>query len=340
MHERRFQRGPAALLLAACALGLAACGGDDDASEAAAGDAGTKQVVIGHVSPALSNPTLVALDRGQQQAAAELGWKVKTADANLSPERQVSAVDTMVNAHVDALTTWVLDPGPMTAALQRAHDAEMPVVTFNSPPSESVDTNVETELSSSCKPFEYEAKYIAERVPSASVLVIGPPPVPALVARVDCFTKAAKAAGLQVLERQDNTQDSADRSQAITQDLLTKHPDVDAIWGYNDPTAIGASAAVVGVGKKVWSGDRKGVIVIGNNGDVNAVEAVRGGTLTLTFDENAYEAGVAAIKALRPVLEDGKPTASMPRKVVIPSDPVDLSNVEEWVAPDQRKPEL
>ncbi len=339
MSEGPFWTRRLALTLAACALGLAACGGEDDAPDAAS-DGGEKKVVIGHVSPALSNPTLVALNRGQQQAAAELGWEVKTADANLSPDRQVSGVDTMVNQRVDALTTWVLDPGPMTAALQRTHDAEIPVVTFNSPPSEHVATNIETELSSSCKPFEYQAKFIAERISGASVLVIGPPPVPALLARVDCFTEAAKAAGLKILERQDNTQDSAGRSQAIVQDLLTKHRKVDAVWGYNDPTAIGASAAAVGAGQKIWSGDQQGVIVIGNNGDVNAVEAVRNGSLTLTFDENAFEAGVAAIKALRPVLADGEPVAAMPKTVTIPSDPIDASNVEDWVAPDQRKPEL
>ncbi|WP_320669767.1 sugar ABC transporter substrate-binding protein [Patulibacter defluvii] len=339
MERKRCGAALAALAALACTLLLAACGSDDGGTATAGGGdggGGDPKVVIGHVSPNLSNPTLTALELGQKRAAEQLGWGVRGLDAGLSPDRQVSHIDTLINLKVQALTTWVLDPGPVEAALGRARAAQMPVVTFNSP-SKSANTVIETELSSSCKPFVAEARYIAERTPKASVLVIGPPPVPALKQRVSCFVDAAKAAGLTVVDRQDNMQDSADRSQAITQDLLTKHPDVDAIWGYNDPTAIGAAAAVTGAGKQIWSGDRKGVIVIGNNGDVDAVEAVRRGSLTLTYDENAFEAGAAAIDVLAPVLRDGQPPSSMPARRVIPSNPVDASNVDRWVAPEKRR---
>jgi ribose transport system substrate-binding protein len=351
MNGKRLHTAVVAIAALACALLLAACGssdGDSTSTSAATGTAtaatgggattagdGAEKVVIGHVSPNLSNPTLAALDLGQKRAAEQLGWSVRTVDAGLSPDRQVSSMDTLINLRVGALTTWVLDPGPVEAALGRTRDADIPVVTFNSP-SELVNTNIKTELSTSCKPFAYEADYIAERIPGASVLVIGSPPVPALQFRIKCFTDAAKAAGLKVLDRQDNMEDSAARSQAITQDLLVKHPNADAVWAYNDPTAIGAAAAVTSANREVWSGDRKGVIVIGNTGDADAVAAIRAGSLTLTYDENTFEAGAAAVDVLVPVLRDGKPVSSMPAERVIPSDPVDASNVEEWVAPEKR----
>ncbi|UGS33835.1 sugar ABC transporter substrate-binding protein [Capillimicrobium parvum] len=353
MNCKRLDVAVATIATLACALLLAACGSSDNestststsaatATATAAADAaattatsGAEEVVIGHVSPNLSNPTLAALDLGQKRAAQQLGWSVRTVDAGLSPDRQVSSIDTLINLRVGALTTWVLDPGPVDAALGRTRDADIPVVTFNSP-SELVNTNIKTELSTSCKPFSYEADYIAERIPGASVLVIGSPPVPALQFRIKCFTDAAKAAGLKVLDREDNMEDSAARSQAITQDLLTKYPDTDAVWAYNDPTAIGAAAAVTSAGRDVWSGDKEGVIVIGNNGDADAIAAIRAGALTLTYDENTFEAGAAAVEVLVPVLRDGKPVSSMPAERAIPSDPVDASNVEEWVAPEER----
>jgi ribose transport system substrate-binding protein len=199
-----------------------------------------------------------------------------------------------------------------------------------------INTNVKTELSSSCTPFQREAAYIAQRIPRARVLVIGGPPVPALILRVRCFEAAARARGLQILDKQDNTSDVAGPAQRIAADMLTKHPDTQAIWAYNDPTALGAAAAVRGAGKAVWSGSREGIIVVGNNADRDAIAAIRARALTLTYDENTFEAGVAAIRALRPVLAGGRPVRAMPKQLLIKATMYDLSNVGRWVPPNRR----
>jgi len=87
-------------------------------------------VVIGHVSPNLSNPTLAALDLGQQKAAEQLGWSVRTVDAGLSPDRQVSSIDTLINLKVEALIkfdnavnavrVFELKPDAFSASIQAA----------------------------------------------------------------------------------------------------------------------------------------------------------------------------------------------------------------------------
>ena len=342
-----------AVLCLVSALALAACGSggsttDDsttasggEATEAAGGGGGEAKpestgIVVGHVSPNLSNPTLGALNLGQQEAAADLGWNVRTLDAALSPEKQVTSLETLLNLKVNAITTWTLDPGAVEGSYKQISDAKVPLVGFNSK-SEFINTNVETELSSSCKPFEAEAAYIAKQVPGAEVLIVGPPPVPPLEMRQHCFETAAKKEGLSVLESQDNLEDSSSKSQVLVQSMLTAHPDAQAIWSYNDPSALGASAALQAVGKTIWSGENEGVIVIGNNGEPTAISALKEGTLTLTYDENTFEAGVEAINVLAPVLKEGKPASSMPKKVWVKSTMYDAENVDEYVPPANRE---
>ncbi|MBS1879435.1 MAG: sugar ABC transporter substrate-binding protein [Actinobacteria bacterium] len=345
-----------ALMLAACALAVvvAACGSSSSttssqttteetsgAEEAGGGGGETEatSIVVGHVSPNLSNPTLGALNLGQQKAAAELGWKVRTLDAALSPEKQVTNLETLLNLKVNAITTWTLDPGAVEGSYKQINDAKVPLVGFNSK-SSFINTNVETELSSSCKSFEAEAAYIAERIPGAKVLIVGPPPVPPLEMRQHCFETAAKKEGLSVIESQDNLEDTSSKSQVLVQSMLTAHSDAQAIWSYNDPSALGASAALQAVGKPIWSGEKEGVIVVGNNGEPNAITALKEGTLTLTYDENTFEAGVEAINALEPVLKEGKPVSSMPKKIWVKSTMYDAENVGKYVPPSQRPVEL
>ena len=48
---------------------------------------------------------------------------------------------------------------------------------------------------------------------------------------------------------------------------MTKHPDVNAIWCYNDPSCLGAGAVVRSSGKKAWvEGKNKGIVITGANG--------------------------------------------------------------------------
>lgn len=338
-----------AVLCLVSALALAACGssGSSSSSEstesttaAGGGESGNApektNIVVGHVSPHLSNPTLAALNLGQQRAAKELGWTVRTLDAKLSPETQATDLETLVNLKVNAITSWTLDPGTVEGNYQKASEAGIPLVGFNSK-SKYINTNIETELSSSCKPFEAEAAYIAKHVPKASVLIVGPPPVPPLEMRQHCFEEAAKKEGLSIIEGQNNLSDTPEGAQTLVQSMLTANPDAQAIWSYNDPSALGASAALQSIGKQVWSGETEGVIVIGNNGDSNAIEAIKAGTMTLTYDENTFEAGVDAIEVLKPVLAEGKPASSMPKKMWVKSTMYDAANVDEYVLPANRE---
>ena len=91
-------------------------------------------VQLGESSPVLSNPNQQAIAHGEDLAAKQEGWTVKHLDANLSPSKQVSDVDTFINLGVKGIVTWTLDPGTVAAAYKRALAKSIPIVDFGSTP--------------------------------------------------------------------------------------------------------------------------------------------------------------------------------------------------------------
>ena len=150
---------------------------------------------------------------------------------------------------------------------------------------------------------------------------------PSIQANVACFTAAAKAAGLNVIEQIDNTQDSQANAATIVSDLLLRTPDVQAFWTYNDASALGVSAAVMSSGKTVYgSTGTDGIMIFGLNADPDAITAITEGRLTGTWDPNNFASGLAMILALQTAMKDPK-SAQTP--LTVASTLVTFENVAE-----------
>ena len=151
------------------------------------------------------------------------------------------------------------------------------------------------------------------------MLVIGGPPVPAITNYTNCFVKAAKTAGLQVVGKQNNVKDTAATAQPIVQDLLTKNPDVNAIWCYNDPSCLGAGAVVRSSGKKAWvAGQAEGHRHHGRQRLERRRAGVKSGLITGTWDPRPNVMGTIAVRGARDAPQGGKPLSALPKIVVVP----------------------
>ena len=96
--------------------------------------------------------------------------------------------------------------------------------------------------------------------------------------------------------------------------MLTKYPDTQAIWCYNDPSSLGAGAVVKSSGKTVWSGSKKGIIIEGANGSADAAAGVKQGVITATWDPQADQMGLLSVELLSMAMKGQK----APKLVVVP----------------------
>jgi ribose transport system substrate-binding protein len=285
---------------------------------------------VGESCAFAAGPAVGPLTRGQKQRVEELGWRFSTLDAALSEERQVEQIDELVRLPVDALTAYTLDERLAEPAYARAAAAGVHIVTFGSSSPSAASVVRQKVDSYSCA--NDAAMYISARVPNARVLVIGGPPIPALAARTENFTAAAKAHGLQIIARGENFGDIQETARPAVRKLLQHHADIDAIWCFNDYTALGAARELSDRGLTISSRAHNGVILCGIGGIPAAIDALRGGLMTLTYDSQPVAAGRAAIDALETILlRKRRP----PAEVWVDFVRYDFSNVGDHVPWDK-----
>lgn len=347
---RRWMALPAALLL--LVLVIAGCGGGGSSSsssesteatetEETGGTGGGEEkeaaktgISVSYISPVASEPGQQQVNLGLERGAKELGWSESVLDSALSAEKQVSNVETAISQGDAAIASWTLDPNAVAGAYEKAQSKEIPVIGMNSAGT-GLTSSVWWEVQK-CEPDgpqAVSAEMIAEMKPKAKVIMVGFEGAESTKELSECFAKEAKKAGLDIINQTNNESDNAAGSQKVFEPLLTKYPEVEAVWDYNDESALGVSAALLAGGKSIATTEEpEGVIVIGSNGDKDAVEAVEESRLSWTWDPNNVATGFAAIKAMNEALEGKKPA-----EMVIKTELVDLENVGEYVSPEERE---
>lgn len=122
-----------------------------------------------------------------------------------------------------------------------------------------------------------------------------------------------------------------DRLQAleVTTGILRANPNVRGIYCNNDTMVLGAMQAAIDLGYTILTsdnidraGEEKTLMLIGNDGVPEALEAVRDGELTGTIAQKPFLMGYAAIEASILKLEGKTPDAKIatPIKLVVKSD--------------------
>ncbi len=297
---------------------------------AAGANAAASKDLVGYVSPIASQPGQALANDIMEKMATDLGWDYRMLDANLSADRQVSHVDTLVTLGAKVIASWSLDPNAVAAAYTRANEAGVPIVGVNSEGT-GVTMTVwwETSLCEDGGTYDRQAAWIKERRPEAKVVVMGGPPVPSIQQNTNCFEAAARSAGLDVVARVDNTKDSTANAVTLASDLMVRHPDADVFWSYNDSGALGISAAVSAAGKQVYAEDGSdGVMIFGMNGDDEAIAALREGRMTATWDPDVYGMAAAIILGMKTLLDN---PGTAPEDLVVKANFLTYETIEDYV---------
>ena len=349
---RRWMALPAALLL--LVLVIAGCGGGGSSSsssesteateteapaeegkeEGAAEETSGSGKKVFYISPVAAQPGQQQINQGLEQASEELGWSETVLDSALSAEKQVSNVETAVNQGAAAIASWTLDPNAVAGAYEQAQSKEIPIIGMNSKGT-GVTASVwwEVQLCEPGGPEAVTAEKIAELKPHAKTIVIGLEVAESTKELSDCFVQEAKKDGLEIINETNNEADNAAGSQKVFEPLLTKYPEVEAVFNYNDESAMGVSAALLAGGKEIASVENpEGVIVTGSNGDQDAIEAVEEGRLSWTWDPDNLASGFAAVKQMNSALSGEKP-----KDLIVESILVDGETIGEYVPVSERK---
>jgi len=116
----------------------------------------------------------------------------------------------------------------------------------------------------------------------------------------------------------------------VTTNMLRANPDIMAIYCNNDTMVLGALKAATNLGYKVLNssnvgteaGKPKTIIIIGNDGIAEALQAVQDGSLTGTIAQKPFLMGYSAVEAALQALQGQatSPQTITPIKLLVQSD--------------------
>ncbi len=253
------------------------------------------------ITPYLAQPGTQFYVEAFQAAAKEKGWEVNVIDTQNDVAAVISRIEDMVNQKVDAIVINV-DPTQVTAGLQAAKDAGIPVVGMDAGADALLATNV---TSNGYAMAAETASYVADRIGGAGKVVMfvfdAFPPVQ--VRGVIADAVFGNFPDIEVLDRV--TPDVADGgiadSRAKMEAILAANPEagsIKAVWAAWDQPALGALQAIDAAGRA-----GEGIVITGIDANPQAREAIAaGGNFEATVAQDFSGIGTAAADAVARIL--------------------------------------
>ena len=204
-------------------------------------------LVYGIPSPLATEPGEHNINSGVECWADTHKGKVIVLDSNLDVNKQVTDFDSLLGQGAKVLPFVALDPKAFNGPFGRAKAKGATVVELYNQKTTAGGGVYEQSRQAGMD----AAKLVGKAYPNGSkALVIGGPPIPAVIERIKGFTSQAKKYKITILQQQDNLKDNVNDARKLADDLLTKHPDAQVVFGFNDNSAIGAGLAAKARGQE------------------------------------------------------------------------------------------
>lgn len=346
MRVNRVIAGVAAASLAvvttACgsSTGTSSSGSSTSASAPASSSASSsgKQYVIGYSNPQGTQPVLNAFGQALAAAAGRDGSKVISLNAGLSVSKQVSDIQQFITDKVNAIVVFPLAAQALVPALTQAHNAGIKIIGYNA-------LTAEPASGASIAPYDTDldqgiinagstdaANYVAQQL-GGKGNVVGvniSAPVPSLDAFIAAEKAKVTAKGLTWLTTTfDQTDDISGAESSVAAAATRYAGKINAVMAYFDGAAIGAAVALKAAGASH-------VVIVGQQGNTDGINAVKSGQISGTIDEEPYKQGVIAWGMIKALFAG----QTLPPIVYPPVKFITKSNVSQWVPWTQGQSEV
>lgn len=263
--RRKLMAGALAFVMAGS---LVACGGGEKkaASEGESKEAATtaqsgesksgesksgekKHYKFGYTCMDGTNPFFVTIQDKIKEMVEANGDELIVTDPGNDVTKQISQVEDMLSQNLDGLFMNPVDAQGIIPALDLAKDAGVPMVGFDTEVGD-MSYLVSYTGSDNYNAGKVVGEDLVKKAPNGGkIIVLDSPTMQSVVDRTNGFMDAIKDHGFEVVAQQD-AKGNLQVAMGIAEDLLQSNPDVVAIFGGNDPTALGALAAANAAGIK------------------------------------------------------------------------------------------
>ena len=224
-------------------------------AESPTAEAPTPQVKgkIGVTCMDLTNPFFKLISNVMTEEAAKFGYEIVSLDGNNDPAKQNNQLADFAAQGFDAIFLNPVDSKAAGEGVKKAHDAGIPVFTYDV---QVTDAEAKDMVVSHIGSDNFQGGLLAGESmmrttgDSGKIALISYPEVTSCILRVDGFKEHLKKSNSK-LEIVTELSGKGNRSDGYTvaTDILQAHPDIVGIFAINDPSGLGAYAAVQKAGK-------------------------------------------------------------------------------------------
>lgn len=271
----------------------------------------------------LGNPFFIQIQHGVESQAQKYNPKVKvlSLSSNYDVNNQTNQMDNFVSAGVDLIILGAADSQGIAPAVLRAKAAGTTVVAVDVGAEGGVDATV---MSDNKQAGEEDGNFLVDRLKGkGQVVIVNGPPVTSIQDRLAGALGVLKQhPDIKILSQDQNAGGSRDGGLRVMSDLLTAFPKIDAVFGVNDPTAIGCELAST-------QAKRKEFFIVGVDGSPDAVPLLKdpNSLFAATAAQDRYTMAQKAVEIGYNLMNGKKPEKEL---TLIPVDLITKQNVSEY----------
>ncbi|MBM0067090.1 ribose ABC transporter substrate-binding protein RbsB [Alkalicoccobacillus gibsonii] len=276
------------LLMGACSTESPVSEGNDNEGT----EGSSEDFTVGFSVSTLNNPFFVTLEEGAEVKASELGLDLVTVDAQDDSSKQISDVEDLIQRGVDLIIINPTDSSAVTAAIEAANNADIPVITVDrGADGGEVVTHI---ASDNIAGGELAGELMVELVGEGAKVaeLEGLPGSSAARERGEGFNNIAEDS-LDVVAKQTANFDRAE-GLTVMENILQGNSDIEGVFAHNDEMALGALEAIEAAGEDI--------VIIGFDATTDAVEAVGDERMAGTVAQQPTVIGYEALEAANSVL--------------------------------------
>lgn len=243
--------------------------------------------------------------KGAETAGADLGGQYKVTfqgpESETAIDAQVNMVDNAVNRGVAGIVLAASDPVALVPAVRKAYESGIPVVLIDSGLNSDGKYYQSFLATDNRAAGKLAAEKLLAKVKGGKVAVMS-------------FTQGAASAIERTGGFIDEVKSKADykivgpyysNSEMVTalnqtEDVLGSNPDIAAIFGANEPTAVGMARAVK---QKGFAGK---IVAVGFDGNSDLQNFVRDGTLDGIVVQSSYQMGYKGVDTIGKLIKGEK----------------------------------
>ena len=272
---------------------------------------------IGYTCMDGTNPFFVALEGSIREVVEANGDELISLDPQNSNEKQLSLIEDMISQGIVAMFVNPVDKDGITPGLDALKEAGIPMFGFDTEVAE-MDYLVTYAGSDN-----YNAGYVCgvdlvEKLPDGGpIIVLDSPTMQSVVDRTNGFLDAIEGHGFEVVAQID-CMGNQEQGNLNGTDALIANPDAVAIFGGNDPTALGAAAAA--------DAAQSDCLIYGVDGSPDIKALIAEGKVTGTGAQSPMTIG----KTIAELYYQWKAGEEVEARYPIPTFMINSDNIDEY----------